>query len=148
MTFRDATADDLPDIVRLLADDVYGITRELPSLTLDPRYRAGFEAMIAQGGRFVLAVDAGRVIGCLQFNILHGVTSVGTPVAQIESVRVADMRRGQGVGAALVQHAAGLARAAGCRAVQLTTRLERTDAQRFYARLGFAGSHAGYKLSL
>jgi hypothetical protein len=38
--------------------------------------------------------------------------------------------------------------ARGCRLVQLTTNQARTDAQRFYARLGFAPSHLGFKLSL
>jgi GNAT superfamily N-acetyltransferase len=39
-------------------------------------------------------------------------------------------------------------RARGCRLVQLTTDKTRTDAHRFYERLGFVGSHLGYKLAL
>lgn len=146
--FRDAATDDLPALVHLLADDVYGVTRERPSAPLDPRYRAGFDAMLAQGGRFILAVEVGAIIGCLQLNIIHGVTSIGTPVAQVESVRVASAFRNRGVGRALVSHVVAIAREAGCRQIQLTTRLERTDAQRFYTQAGFARSHAGYKLVL
>ncbi len=146
MMFRDAVAGDLPDLVHLLADDVFA--REEPAAPLDLRYRAGFDAMLTQGGRFLLAVEAGAIVGCLQLNIIHGVSSVGQPVAQIESVRVASGRRSTGVGRALLAHAASLARAAGCRRMQLTTRLERTDAQRFYEQNGFVRSHAGYKLGL
>jgi GNAT superfamily N-acetyltransferase len=36
----------------------------------------------------------------------------------------------------------------GCRMVQLTTDKSRTDAHRFYERLGFKPSHAGYKMDL
>ena len=39
-------------------------------------------------------------------------------------------------------------RARGCAMVQLTTNAARTDAQRFYAGLGFAASHVGFKLML
>lgn len=146
--FRDAVLDDLPDVVRLLADDVYGATREVEALPLDPRYLAGFAAMVAQGGRLLLTVDDGAIIGCLQLNILHGIAALGSCVAQIEGVRVASARRGKGVGRAMIGHAVGLARAAGCRTVQLTTRVERVDAQRFYEQIGFTRSHAGYKLAM
>ena len=146
--FRDAMLEDLPDVVRLLSDDVYGATREVEALPLDPRYVAGFAAMVAQGGRLVLTVDDGAIVGCLQLNILYGVAAMGSCVAQIEGVRVASARRSKGIGRAMIGHVVGLARAAGCRTVQLTTRVERADAQRFYERLGFARSHAGYKLAM
>jgi GNAT superfamily N-acetyltransferase len=40
------------------------------------------------------------------------------------------------------------ARRRGCALVQLTTDKRRTDAHRFYERLGFAASHEGMKLLL
>ena len=40
------------------------------------------------------------------------------------------------------------ARAAGCGQMQLTTNRSRTDAHRFYDRLGFTPSHIGYKKAL
>ena len=147
-SFRDATLADLPAVVRLLADDPFGAGREWATDPLPDRYRRGFEAMRAQGGRLVVAVRDGAVVGCLQLHILHGVSAQGQSVAQIEGVRVDGALRGQGVGAAIVGHAIAAAQAAGCGAVQLTSRRERVDAQRFYAKLGFVGSHAGMKLSL
>jgi GNAT superfamily N-acetyltransferase len=39
-------------------------------------------------------------------------------------------------------------REAGCEVVQLTSNKIRTDAHRFYARLGFKPSHEGFKLQL
>ena len=41
-----------------------------------------------------------------------------------------------------------LARRRGCALVQLTTDKARTDAHRFYRRLGFVASHEGMKLAL
>jgi ribosomal protein S18 acetylase RimI-like enzyme len=40
------------------------------------------------------------------------------------------------------------ARRRGCRNVELFTHNSRTDAQRFYERLGFARSHAGMRRAL
>lgn len=40
------------------------------------------------------------------------------------------------------------ARRRGCTLVQLTTDKTRTDAHRFYSRLGFVASHEGLKMQL
>ena len=148
MDYRDATEADLPAIVHLLADDRFGAGRERDVLPLPQSYLAGFCAMRAQGGRIILAVRDGAVVGCMQFNIIHGVSQQGQSRAQVEGVRVDSARRGSGIGAALMRHAMAEARAAGCAMLQLTTRADRTEAQAFYARLGFVHSHAGMKIAL
>ena len=48
----------------------------------------------------------------------------------------------------MITAAVAIARARGCRTVQLTSSNSRTAAQRFYARLGFVASHVGMKLTL
>jgi GNAT superfamily N-acetyltransferase len=63
-------------------------------------------------------------------------------------VRVRSDRRGSGLGEALIAWGISEARAHGCRLVQLTTNAGRTDARRFYERLGFEPSHIGMKLRL
>lgn len=148
IAFRDAAEADLPEIVRLLADDRFGRGRERNEKPLPECYARGFRAMLAQGGRLILAEQDGTVVGCLQFNVLHGVSQQGQSRAQVEGVRVDSARRGSGIGAALMRHAMEEARAAGCGVMQLTTRTDRTEAQGFYARLGFTHSHAGMKASL
>jgi hypothetical protein len=47
-----------------------------------------------------------------------------------------------------MQRALDAARARGCRLAQLTSDRRRAEAHRFYASLGFADSHVGYKLAL
>jgi len=148
MDYRDAAEADLPRIVHLLADDRFGAGRERDVSPLPPSYLAGFRAMQAQGGRIILAVQDGAVVGCLQLNVIHGVSQQGQSRAQVEGVRVDSARRGSGIGAALMRHAMEEARAAGCAILQLTTRTDRPEAQAFYARLGFIHSHAGMKANL
>lgn len=146
--FRDATEADLTAVVALLADDELGGEREEPGPPLPDAYATGFRRMAAQGGRIILMLDGDSVIGCLQLDVLHGVSTRGLARAQVEGVRVARGRRGEGLGASLLGEAVREAKAAGCGVMQLTTNLSRTDAQRFYRGLGFVQSHAGMKLAL
>lgn len=57
--------------------------------------------------------------------------------AWIEDVVADEAARGRGVGAALTREAVRLARAAGARTVDLTSRPSRAEANRLYERLGF-----------
>lgn len=146
MLIREATEADLPAIAAMLADDGLGRGREVPG---DPAYAAAFAAMRSQPGNVYLVAERdGRVIGCLQFTLIHGLSRKGMSRAQIEGVRVAAEARGAGVGETLFRAAIDRARDAGAGLVQLTTDRERPDALRFYERLGFQASHLGMKLSL
>ena len=52
------------------------------------------------------------------------------------------------MGSAMLRWAIEEARHRGCALVQLTTDKRRTDAHRFYERLGFVASHEGLKMPL
>jgi len=56
--------------------------------------------------------------------------------------------RSCGLGRAMLAWAVSEARQRGCALIQLTTDKTRTDAHRFYERLGFVASHEGMKLML
>ena len=150
ISFRTAIETDLPTIVRLLADDELGAQRERSETPLPLAYREGFAAMMRQpGNEIVLAVKSdGMILGCIQLTIIAGISRLGMLRAQVEGVRVAAAARGQGVGEAMINEAIHRARSSGCGLVQLTTDANRTDARRFYERLGFVASHIGMKLSL
>ncbi len=157
VTFREASEADLPAVVALLADDVLGHAREDAALPLDPAYLAAFREMRAQGGNRLIVAEvrdsaeepgARRIVGCLQFVVLPGVSLKGTRRAQIEGVRVAGDLRGAGLGRRLLEHAIELARAEGCGLLQLTANATRNDTHRFYESLGFTASHLGFKLTL
>jgi ribosomal protein S18 acetylase RimI-like enzyme len=151
ITIRTANRDDVPAIVALLADDPLGRTRETPG-ELQP-YLAAFADMAAQGGNIALVAERDiptgtDVVGCLQLTILPGLSRRGAKRGQIEGVRVNTACRGLGIGERLIRHAIETARTAGCSLVQLTSDNSRPAAHRFYGRLGFIASHAGFKLAL
>jgi ribosomal protein S18 acetylase RimI-like enzyme len=146
---RLARRTDVPAIVSLLADDPIGSTREQPGEPLAQAYWDAFDAITAQSGNEVLIAEAaGEVAGCLQLTIIPGLSRTGMTRGQLEGVRVSARYRGRGIGETLVRAALERARGHGCRLVQLTTDRSRTDAQRFYERLGFEASHIGMKLTL
>lgn len=149
MNVRDATEADLPAIVRLLADDGLGRGRERYETPLPACYGEALRALQRQAGnRFLVAVEEGEVMGCLQLTLIAGLSRQGMLRAQIEAVRVDRRWRGRGLGEAFFRHAIELARQAGCGLVQLTTDKGRAEAHRFYGRLGFVASHEGMKLDL
>lgn len=148
--FRRAARDDLPAIVRLLADDPLGAQRETYATPLPPAYHAAFDAIERDpNNELVVATDAtGRVIGVLQLTFIPYLTYRGGWRALIEGVRVACELRSAGIGRQLFEWAIVRARQRGCRLVQLTTDKARPDAIRFYESLGFVASHEGMKLHL
>ena len=149
IAFRKAVADDLPAIVALLDDDALSKGREDPSLPLDPRYVAGFEAIDAHPNQLqVVAERDGEVIGTMQLSFLPGIAFRGGWRGQIEAVRIAGELRGQGLGGAMIDWAVERFRERGCHMAQLTSMNTRTDAHRFYERLGFTATHEGFKLLL
>ena len=149
LTFRRATADDVPAIIGLLADDELGRQREDPSLPLDVRYTDAFAAIDRDPNQLLAVVErSGAVIGCLQLTFIPGLSRRGMWRGQIESVRIASNERGGGIGRAVFEWAIGECRRRNCELVQLTTDKRRPDALRFYEALGFVASHEGMKLSL
>ncbi|MFD9129833.1 GNAT family N-acetyltransferase [Kitasatospora sp. NPDC059571] len=144
---RRATAADLPAIVAMLADDPLGAARESPE-DLTP-YRDAFARIDGDPHQhLVVAEQRGRVVGTLQLTVIPGLSRRGTTRTIIEAVRVHADARGSGLGSALITWAVERSRTLGAGLVQLTTDATRTDAHRFYERLGFTPSHVGFKLPL
>jgi ribosomal protein S18 acetylase RimI-like enzyme len=145
VAIRRARRDDVGFIVGMLADDPLGSARERLDNPLPESYFKAFEALDRDPNiALVVAQDGeGTVVGCLQLCILPGLSSQGASRGLIEDVRVAAHCRSHGIGEQLVQWALGQARAQGCKLVELLTHHTRSDAQRFYERLGFARSHVG-----
>ena len=149
VTVRRATRDDLPRIVAMLHDDGLGKRREDPSLPLDARYIAAFERLDGDEDHLMLVLlQDDLVVGYLQLSFIPGLSRRGMLRGHIEAVRIAGDRRGQGLGTMLLDHAIDECRRRDCGLVQLTSDKQRTDARRFYERLGFVAAHEGFKLQL
>ena len=149
IVFRSARLSDIEAIVALLADDELGRQREAMGSPLDERYVAAFHAIEADANQHLVVVaDGDEVIGTLQLSFIPGIAHKGAWRGQIEAVRIASNRRDSGLGQRMLEWAIAECRSRNCRFVQLTTDKSRADAHRFYERLGFVGSHEGYKLAL
>ena len=150
VALRRAIRPDLPALVALLAADDLGATRDGIRGQADrDAYERAFQAIDQDPAQLLLVAEVdGRVAGTLQLSFIPGLSRRGALRAQIESVRVAPTMRGRGLGEALFTWSIAEARRRGCALVQLSTDKTRTDAHRFYDRLGFTASHEGLKLDL
>ncbi|HRK25632.1 MAG TPA: GNAT family N-acetyltransferase [Beijerinckiaceae bacterium] len=148
MTIRQATAADLPAILKLIADDPLGKTREAQA-DEHAAYQAAFAAIAADPNNLAVVMEeAGILVGYFQLTFIPGLSRRGAWRGQIESVRIATSCRNRGYGEAMMRWAIEECRRRGCTLVQLTTDKRRPAAHRFYERLGFIASHEGMKLDL
>jgi GNAT superfamily N-acetyltransferase len=149
LTFRRATEADVPDIIRMLADDRLGAAREDLGAENLPKYLDAFRVIDAEPNQFLLvAGDGSGIVGTLQLTFIAGLARGGLKRGLVEAVRVASHRRGEKIGEQMLTWAIEKCRGEQCGIVQLTTDKSRTDAHRFYDRLGFEASHIGYKMLL
>lgn len=137
------------EVVNKVTDeDVTAINRLLPQLSKSAApLDAGALTRVAnwEGNSLLLARASGEIIGMLTLVTFAIPTGLR---AWIEDVVVDESARGQGVGAALTKEAIRLARAAGARTIDLTSRPSRQSANRLYERLGFqARETRTYRLS-
>jgi GNAT superfamily N-acetyltransferase len=149
VTFRRATTADVPAILALHEDDDISFGREIVSDPPEPCYAQAFVAIDADPSQLLAVAEIdGRVVGTLQLTIVPYLSFRGSPRGIVENVHLASDVRGRGLGTAFMHWALDQAKARGVRAVQLTSKVERTDAHRFYERLGFAATHVGMKVTV
>lgn len=149
LIFREATEKDLENIVMMLADDELGRKRERYEQPLPECYNTAFQSIDSDpNNELIVACDNEMIIGVLQLTFIPSLTYQGSWRATIEGVRTKSSVRGSGVGSKLINYAIQRARETNCHVVQLTTDKKRSDALRFYEKLGFKATHEGLKLHL
>ena len=100
---------------------------------------------MAAEGRVVLVAELdGGVIGCLSTSVMR-VLHRPAPVGRISMMVVDESLRSQGIGAVLVAAAEQALAAQGCYMVEVTSHQRRTEAHRFYERLGY--EHTSVRLA-
>jgi GNAT superfamily N-acetyltransferase len=145
--YRRATQADVAHLVALYADDPLG--REREDLGDLKPYFSAFAVMNGNPDcHLIVAEQDDRIIGTYQLNIAQSLAIRGQCRATLEAVRIVAALRGQGLGAQMVKDAARRARVLGADILQLTSHASRKDAHRFYEKLGFQRSHAGFKMRL
>lgn len=149
LVIRPAQRPDIAAIVALFASDELGGHGDTADPAALPLYQAAFDRIEASANDtlYVAELD-GEVVGTFQTTLIVSMTGRGAASLRIEAVQTRADRRGMGIGAKMIRFAIRQAKDCGAKSVQLTSNLKRSDAHRFYSRLGFEHSHAGFKLKL
>ena len=149
LVFRLATIDDLPDIIKMLADDELGKTREKYEPTLSQRYIFAFKKIVTDTNQELTIVEMNNEkVATFHLTFLQYLTHQGGVRAQVEAVRTNSKFRGQGIGKKVFEYIINRAKEKGCVMLQLTTDKQRPEAIRFYESMGFSATHEGMKLGL
>ena len=117
-----------------LVDAFARLVPQLSATTGPPGHEALEEIVGSSAITLLVARAEGTIVGTLTLAMFPIPTGFR---AWIEDVVVDEAARGRGIGEALTTEAIGLARAAGAKTVDLTSRRSRTAAGRLYERAGF-----------
>ena len=149
VSIRRARLDDLPALMAIFAADTLGGHGDSADPGALPDYQAAFRRIDASANDALYVAElGGEVVGTFQTTLIVSLTARGAANLTVEAVQTRHDMRGRGIGAAMMRFAIDEARRVGARQVQLMSNATRGDAHRFYERLGFAKSHAGFKMKL
>lgn len=148
MNFRKAKRNDVEIIVKLIADDELGKTRENYQTPLPTEYIKAFEHINADQNQELIVVENedSEIIGTLQLSFIQYLTYRGGIRAQIEAVRIRKDKRGLGIGKTMFEWVINRAKERNAHLLQLTTNKKRPQAIKFYDNLGFTATHEGMKM--
>jgi GNAT superfamily N-acetyltransferase len=140
LRIRSAEAEDAARLADLFSQLGYAATREwlgerLAALATDPR------------AAVLVAAAGDQVIGAATLAFVPVAHEFG-PWCRVTAIVVDEADRGRGIGEALIEAAEEAARAAGCVRIEATSATHRTDAHRFYERLGYGQTSAHYLMRL
>ncbi|WP_454745536.1 GNAT family N-acetyltransferase [Ciceribacter selenitireducens] len=149
VTIRQAREEDVAAVVALLAADDIGGHGDTTDEAARADYLDAFRTL-QQTPRETLYVAEceGEIVGTFQTLLTTTLSGRGGTSMIVEAVQTRSDMRGRGIGGQMIGFCLEEARRLGLRQVQLTSNAARTDAHRFYERLGFAKSHFGFKYKL
>lgn len=151
VTLRRGTPADAASLIALLADDPISAARGDVAADGDrPLYESGLRSILDDPMNDLLVAEAdGEVIGTFQLTLIPGMARRGARRLLVEAVRVRGDQRSGGLGSAMMRWVTDVAaRDLDAALVQLTSDAARVAAHRFYERLGFTGSHVGFKYAV
>ncbi len=133
LTVREADAADAAELSVLLAQLGYS--------TPPPLVAERLANLSAGGLTRILVADAGTgAIGFLALTRMD-ILPYPEPLARITALCVEESNRGAGVGRALEEHAAKVARGWGCGKIEVTSNRRRLPAHDFYQKQGYEETH-------
>lgn len=141
ITIRQATSDDLAEIMQLYAQPQYDDGSVLDTESATSIFERTNQYPFY---KFFVARDASDVLGVYSLLVMDNLGHLGSKSAIVEGVAVAPQAQGEGVGAAMMKHAVQIARECGCYKLVLSSNLKRKGAHAFYERLGFRQHGVSY----
>lgn len=148
-TIREARSSDVAALVAIFAADELGGHGDTTAPEILGKYLRAFERIASSPDQTLYVAERdGQVVGTFQTMVVTSLIGRGSSSMIIEAVQMRGDMRGQGIGAQMIEFAIAEAKRRGLRLVQLTSNASRTDAHRFYERLGFKQSHLGFKMAL
>ncbi|TDK28289.1 N-acetyltransferase [Arthrobacter crusticola] len=136
----------------LLADDSISAARGDRAEELDTAaYLPALKELMSDSSNEVLLVvdEVDEPVATMQLTRIPGLSRRGATRLLVEAVRVCSVERSSGIGSAMMRWVITTAAATtGAALVQLTSDQAREDAHRFYERLGFVGTHRGFKFQV
>ena len=130
VTIRHAGPGDEPAVVELIQE--LAVAFDYPS-PIDEHYVRHYLASAVSD--VLLAVDDGAPVGLLSYAMVPGLFHAADS-GLIESLVVAEGRRGEGIGRQLLAQAARLLENAGCAEISVSTGAENEAAQKVYVEAG------------
>lgn len=149
MIFRSATKNDVPFIIKMLANDKLGKLRENYQEPLPESYYTAFEIINSDPNQELMVVEKeneAEIAATFQLTFIPYLSYEGKLRAQIENVFVREDLTGQGIGKKIFEWAIERAKNRNAHLLQLTSDKQRPNAIKFYEDLGFTASHEGMKL--
>ncbi|MBN9076543.1 MAG: GNAT family N-acetyltransferase [Rhizobiales bacterium 65-79] len=149
VVIRPAERSDIGAIIALFAEDALGGHGDTTDEHARPRYEAAFARISASPNDMLYVAERkGEVVATFQTTLVTTLRGQGSSSLTISAVQTRADLRGRQIGEQMMRFAIEEARAKGARTVQLMSNSRRTEAHRFYERLGFSRSHAGFKIKL
>lgn len=151
MVFRKATKIDVPEIVKILAEDKLGKLRENYQEPLPQNYYNAFETINSDKNQELMVVfseDNSSIIATFQLTIIPYLSYNGRSRALLENVMVQKNHQGKGIGKQIIDWCILKAKEKNAHVLQLTSDKQRPQAIKFYEKFGFKASHEGMKLHL
>lgn len=145
LSIKEADRYDLPEVLRLL--------RELDLEGDKPMSQEEALRLFDRLGEYpdykvYLARKEGEAVGTYALLIMDKLEHGGAPSGIVDSVAVSNTYQGQGIGKAMMLHAMQQCREKGCYKLMLSSNKIRTDAHRFYEKLGFQMHGYSYAINV
>jgi GNAT superfamily N-acetyltransferase len=146
---RLAQRSDLPALTAIFAADDIGGHGDTSDPAALHDYRMAFDRIAANPfDTLYVAELGGDVAGTFQTTLGTSLPGSGSSHFTIGAVQTRADMCGKSIGAAMIRYAIQRGRDAGAASIQLMSNNDRIDAHRFYRKLAFMQSHAGFKMKL